>query len=194
YRALEEALLSGQLDAIDPDALRALVGPEAAQSLQLLRNVVAMLSNAGYLAQREGRTTLTPRGVRKLGQLALRDIYQGLLRDRSGGHQSDHRGTTQRRPEEARPYTFGEPFELDVVATLRHALARGGLPLRIAPDDFHVHATDRTTTSSTVLLLDMSWSMSWEGRFAAAKRVALALESLIRAKFPRDYFAIVGFY
>jgi uncharacterized protein with von Willebrand factor type A (vWA) domain len=45
-----------------------------------------------------------------------------------------------------------------------------------------------------VLLLDMSWSMSWEGRFAAAKRVALALESLIRTRFPRDYFGIVGFY
>ena len=81
------------------------------------------------------------------------------------------------------------------MATLRHALARGsGSPLRIEPSDFQVHATDRTTTTSTVLLLDMSWSMSWEGRFAAAKRVALALESLIRAKFPRDYFGIVGFY
>jgi uncharacterized protein with von Willebrand factor type A (vWA) domain len=195
WKALEDALLSGQLDSIDPDALRALLGAEAAQGLQLLRNVFAMLSNAGYLAQREGRTTLTPKGVRKLGQLALRDIYQGLLRDRSGGHQSDHRGVTQRRPDEVRPYAFGDPFELDVVATLRHALARGSLrPLQIAPEDFQVHATDRTTTSSTVLLLDMSWSMSWEGRFAAAKRVALALESLIRAKFPRDYFAIVGFY
>jgi uncharacterized protein with von Willebrand factor type A (vWA) domain len=195
WKELEDALLSGQLDAIDPDALRALLGNEAAQSLQLLRNVVAMLANAGYLAQREGRTTLTPKGVRKLGQLALRDIYQGLLRDRSGGHQTDHRGVTQRRPEEARPYAFGDPFELDVVATLRHALARGSVrPLQIAPEDFQVYATDRTTTSSTVLLLDMSWSMSWEGRFAAAKRVALALESLIRAKFPRDYFAIVGFY
>ncbi len=195
FRALEEALLSGQLESIDPDALRGLLGTDAARSLELLRNVVAMLSNAGYLTQREGRTTLTPRGVRKLGQLALRDIYQGLLRDRSGGHQSDHRGVTQQRPDESHPYRFGDPFELDVVATLRHALARGSLrPLRIEPDDFQVHATDRTTTSSTVLLLDMSWSMSWEGRFAAAKRVALALESLIRAKFPRDYFAIVGFY
>jgi uncharacterized protein with von Willebrand factor type A (vWA) domain len=195
WRALEDALLSGQLEAIDPDALRALLGAEAAQSFRLLRNVVAMLANAGYLMQREGRTTLTPKGVRKLGQLALRDIYQGLLRDRSGGHQSDHRGATQPRPDEARPYAFGDPFELDVVATLRHALARGSVrPLAIAPEDFQVHATDRTTTSSTVLLLDMSWSMSWEGRFAAAKRVALALESLIRAKFPRDYFAIVGFY
>ena len=36
--------------------------------------------------------------------------------------------------------------------------------------------------------------MSWEGRFAAAKKVALAMESLIRSRYPRDYFAIVGFY
>src|SRR6185369_1877163 len=192
FRQMEEALLSGQLDGIDPETLRQLLGTEAARSLELLKNVVAMLSGAGYLTQREGRTTLTPKGVRKLGQLALRDIYQGLLRDRSGGHQTDHRGVTQLKPEETRPFSFGDPFELDVVATLRRALARGSIqPLQIVPDDFQVHATDRTTTSSTVLLLDMSWSMSWEGRFAAAKRVALALESLIRAKFPRDYFAIV---
>jgi uncharacterized protein with von Willebrand factor type A (vWA) domain len=44
------------------------------------------------------------------------------------------------------------------------------------------------------LLLDMSWSMSWEGRFAAAKKVALALESLVRSKYPRDYLGIVGFF
>jgi len=194
WKALEDALLSGNLDMIDPDELRALLGTEAAQSLQLLRNVVAMLSQAGYLGQREGRTRLTPKGVRKLGQLALRDIYQGLLKDRSGGHESDHRGATQIRPEESRAYRFGDPFQLELVATLKHALVRGGTPLRLAPDDFQVFAAERTTTSSTVLLLDMSWSMSWEGRFAAAKRVALALESLIRSKFPRDYFAIVGFF
>ena len=39
---------------------------------------------------------LSPKGVRKIGQLALRDIYQGLLRDRPGGHQTDHRGAGRR--------------------------------------------------------------------------------------------------
>jgi uncharacterized protein with von Willebrand factor type A (vWA) domain len=195
WRALEEALAAGLLDGIDPEALRAILGTEAAQSFELLRNVVAMLTNAGFVAQREGRTRLTPKGVRKIGQLALRDIYQDLLRDRSGGHQTDHRGATHLRPDETRPYAFGDPFELEVVATLKRALARGGgTPLQLLPADFEVYGTDRTTTSSTVLLLDMSWSMSWEGRFTAAKRVALALESLIRAKFPRDYFGIVGFF
>jgi len=40
----------------------------------------------------------------------------------------------------------------------------------------------------------MSWSMSWEGRFAAAKKVAMAMDTLIRTKYPRDFFAVVGFF
>jgi uncharacterized protein with von Willebrand factor type A (vWA) domain len=52
---------------------------------------------------------------------------------------------------------------------------------------------DFATQSTTILLLDMSWSMSWAGRFAAAKRVALALDHLIRTRFPRDHFFVVGF-
>jgi uncharacterized protein with von Willebrand factor type A (vWA) domain len=35
--------------------------------------------------------------------------------------------------------------------------------------------------------------MSWAGRFPAAKRVALAMDQLIRTRFPRDHFAVVGF-
>ena len=35
--------------------------------------------------------------------------------------------------------------------------------------------------------------MSWAGRFPAAKRVALALDHLIRTRFPRDQFFVVGF-
>jgi len=154
-----------------------------------------VLVNAGYLAQREGRMRLSPRGVRKIGQLALRDIYQGLLRNRPGGHQTDHRGAIDLRPEESKRYEHGDPLALDLVATLKRALTRRpGTPLDLHPGDFVVYGSAQTTTSSTVLLLDMSWSMSWEGRFAAAKKVALAMESLIRARYPRDYFAIVGFF
>jgi uncharacterized protein with von Willebrand factor type A (vWA) domain len=40
----------------------------------------------------------------------------------------------------------------------------------------------------------MSGSMARSGRFAAAKKVALALDALIRTQFPRDSLAIVGFY
>ena len=82
-----------------------------------------------------------------------------------------------------------------MVRTLKNALLRGGgVPLRLGPEDFEVYETEHTTRAATVLLLDMSWSMSWEGRFAAAKKVALAMESLVRSLHPRDYFGIVGFF
>ena len=65
--------------------------------------------------------------------------------------------------------------------------------MKLDVGDFEIRECDFTTQATTVLLLDMSWSMSWAGRFAAAKRVALALDHLIRTKFPRDKFFVVGF-
>ncbi|MFN8641582.1 MAG: VWA domain-containing protein [Candidatus Binatia bacterium] len=194
-KQLEDDLLAGRLESIDLDALRDALGDGAAQDLQQLRQFLLVLQDAGYVGTRGGRVQLSPKGMRKIGQLALRDIYQGLLRDRAGGHQADHRGLSDLRPEETRAYQFGDPLHVDVVRTLRHALARDPRPpLRVQAGDFEVYETTHLTTASTVLLLDMSWSMSWEGRFAAAKKVALAMESLIRSRFPRDYFAVVGFY
>ncbi|GAG44968.1 unnamed protein product, partial [marine sediment metagenome] len=67
------------------------------------------------------------------------------------------------------------------------------LPIPLALEDFEVRECDFSTQTTTVLLLDMSWSMSWAGRFPAAKRVALALDHLIRTRFPRDDFFVVGF-
>jgi uncharacterized protein with von Willebrand factor type A (vWA) domain len=194
-KRLEEALLSGNLENVDLEELQQLLGSEAMRNFQVLKQVMLLLMNAGYLTQREGRAHLSPRGVRKIGQLALRDIYQGLLRDRPGGHDTDHRGITELRPDETKRYLHGDPLNLDLVGTLKKSLARRpGTPLELRPEDFEVYAANHTTTTSTVLLLDMSWSMSWEGRFAAAKKVAMAMETLIRAKYPRDFFAIVGFF
>jgi uncharacterized protein with von Willebrand factor type A (vWA) domain len=194
-RALESQLAAGDLGAIDLDLLGALLGEEGAETIRLLQQAVQLLWEGGFVQTRGGRMQLSPKGVRRIGQLALREIYQRLLRDRPGAHGTDHRGAVELRLHETRPYHHGEPFALDLVGTLKKALARGpGLPLDVRPEDFEVYAADHSTSTSTVLLLDMSWSMSWEGRFAAAKRVALALESLIRTRFPRDYFGIVGFY
>jgi uncharacterized protein with von Willebrand factor type A (vWA) domain len=193
--ALEDDLVAGRIEALRIDDLRAFLGDRAAQELEHLRSLLVVLTHAGYVGTRGGRVQLSPKGMRKIGQLALRDIYQGLLRDRAGNHAADHRGAVDVRPEETKPYAYGDPLHVDVVRTLKHALTRAAAtPLRLAPGDFEVYETTHTTTTSTVLLLDMSWSMSWEGRFAAAKKVALALESLIRSRYPRDYFAVVGFY
>ncbi len=194
-KQLEEALVAGNMQDIQTGDVADLLGDGTAQDVRNLLQVVTLLDSSGYLAQREGQVKLSPKGARKIGQLALRDIYQALLRDRTGGHASDHRGLSEARPEVTRRYRYGDPLNVDVARTLKNAMARGSVdPIAVHPDDFEVMETVHLTTSSTVLLLDMSWSMSWEGRFAAGKRVALAMESLIRTRFPRDYFAVVGFY
>ena len=90
--------------------------------------------------------------------------------------------------ETSRPYVQGDPFHINMIQTLKNGLLRGGgVPVRISPSDFAVYESEYNTRAATVLLLDMSWSMSWEGRFAAAKKVALAMESLVRSLHPRDY-------
>jgi len=194
-KQLEEQLLAGDFERVDLERLRELLGQEAMQDFRNLQRMMMVLQQAGYLTTKEGRSRLSPKGVRKIGQLALRDIYQGLLRDRPGGHQADHRGLTEVRPDATKAYAYGDPLNLDLVGTLKKTLGRTpGVPLELHPDDFEIFDTNFATSTSTVLLLDMSWSMSWEGRFAAAKKVAMAMESLIRARFPRDYFSIVGFY
>ncbi len=194
-KQVEDDLLVGNLEGLNREDLRRFLGEDAVRGLQHLRQLMMLLVNAGYMGSREGRVSLSPKGMRRIGQLALRDIYQGLLRDRTGGHEVNYCGVSEVRPEATRPYTYGDEFNVDVVRTLRNSLGRGPrMPLRLRAEDFEVYETRHMTTSSTVLLLDMSWSMSWEGRFAAAKKVALAMESLIRARYPRDYFAVVGFY
>src|SRR5262245_41416134 len=140
-KRLEEQLLSGNLESVDLESLGALLGPDAARNFRLLKEVMILLVNAGYVTLREGRAQLSPKGVRKIGQLALRDIYQGLLRDRPGGHATDHRGAIELRPEETKRYQHGDPLALDLVRTLKKSLARRpGTPLELHPDDFEAHA------------------------------------------------------
>jgi len=194
-KQLEDELLAGELDQIDLGEIDGLLGGEVAREFQQLHQLVGLLRESGYVGTSEGRMNLSPRGVRRIGQLALREIYQGLLWDRAGSHPTERRGSSEVRPETTKQYEYGDALNLDLGRTLKKALLRKcSTPLELRPEDFEVFETHHMSTSSTVLLLDMSWSMSWEGRFAAAKKVAMAMESMIRSRYPRDYFAIVGFY
>jgi uncharacterized protein with von Willebrand factor type A (vWA) domain len=78
---------------------------------------------------------------------------------------------------------------------LANALARGERAPRIAlaPSDFEIHDVEDTTRASTVLLVDMSRSMLLRGCFLAAKKVAMALDMLIRTRYPHDELHVVGF-
>jgi uncharacterized protein with von Willebrand factor type A (vWA) domain len=56
-----------------------------------------------------------------------------------------------------------------------------------------LHELEDHSRAATVLLVDMSRSMLLRGCFLAAKKVAMALDMLIRTRYPRDELHVVGF-
>ena len=194
-RKLESQLSSMQLKDVDKELLEKLLGGDPKQDFEGVMRMQSLLEEGGFVLEQGERFELTPKGVRRVGQLALRDIYKQLRRDGMGRHATRNRGSHEMILETSRPYVQGDPLHINMIQTLKNALLHGGgVPVRIQPADFAVFESEFNTRAATVLLLDMSWSMSWEGRFAAAKKVALAMESLVRALHPRDYFGLVGFF
>jgi uncharacterized protein with von Willebrand factor type A (vWA) domain len=208
------------LAALDDDKIRDLLGEEEGEQLDQLRQIAHMLEEAGYIRQTRRGYELTPQGVRKIGEKALTDIFADLKRDRMGQHDLRREGGAGDRTDVTKAYEFGDPFLLDIPKTIMNAVQRnevgqsgvdksasGDVPLtdlptdrltdsrgvRLSPRDFEVYRTEYTTRSATVLMVDMSRSMLYNGCFNAAKRVALALDSLIRGKYPRDHLSIIGF-
>jgi uncharacterized protein with von Willebrand factor type A (vWA) domain len=192
---LQEARRLDNLEAIDSAKVKELLGDEEYQSVEQLKELMKVLEDAGYIEKRGNRWELTARGIRKIGQKALQDIFNKLKRDGFGRHVAPYRGIGGERTDESKPYQFGDPFLLDLEKTLMNAIHRRGTgtPVALLKEDFEVYRTEFTTQSSTVLMIDMSLSMVYNGCQQAAKKVAVALESLIRSQFPRDNLYIVGF-
>ena len=170
-RKLESQLSSMQLRDVDKELLEKLLGGDPKQDFEGVMRMQSLLEEGGYVLEQGERFDLTPKGVRRVGHLALRDIYRQLRRDGMGRHTTRNRGSQEMILETSRPYVQGDPFHINMIQTLKNGLLRGGgVPVRISPSDFAVYESEYNTRAATVLLLDMSWSMSWEGRFAAAKK------------------------
>ena len=191
----DEARRMDNLEAIDSEKVKELLGNDEYESIEQLKELMKVLEEAGYIQKRGNRWELTARGIRKIGQKALQDIFNKLKRDGFGRHVSPFRGVGGERTDESKAYQFGDPFLLDLEKTLMNAVHRRGIgtPVQLQKDDFEVYRTEFTTQSSTVLMIDMSLSMVYNDCQPAAKKVAVALESLIRSQFPRDNLYIVGF-
>ncbi len=173
--------------------------------LESLRNweeehpdVLDQLLKQGYIEKdAEGRYVVTPKGMRRVENKALEELFDVRRKDVLGKHETQQRGAGQTVHEESKPYQYGDPVSnLNLHETLKNAIARqqGGPPIRISQEDLVVHDTEYQTACATVVLIDMSGSMSRYGKYGAAKKVALALQSLVRGKYQGDFIQVIGFY
>jgi uncharacterized protein with von Willebrand factor type A (vWA) domain len=199
-RGLDRFLRWGQRGMGDPSELdleeiRRLLGEDAYEHLKYLKGVEQMLEEEGYIIRTSHGLRLTPRGMRKIGDKALREIFQMLNKSRWGNHTTVLRGSQGDRMEETKKYEFGDPLNVNIGETLLNALEKGkpSVPLSIDPRDFSVHRVEFSTASETALLIDVSYSMLMNDALHAGKKVALALHRLIETKYPQDTLHLVAF-
>jgi uncharacterized protein with von Willebrand factor type A (vWA) domain len=178
---------------IDLDHVRELLGDAAAEAVERLATSLTALAESGYVRGPGQRLELSARALQHIGdellaqalaRLSVRGAGDRVL-PRSGHH--DLTGTT-------RGYRFGDPLTLDLSRTVLQAVQRGGgVPVRMRIDDFAIFEREDSARAATVLALDLSRSMGERGYLLAAKRLALALATLIRTRFPRDRLLLTGF-
>jgi len=197
--ALEEALRQGttpdRLDVVDLDEVRDLLGEDAVAALARLARATEALEAAGLVSRSGTRTELSPRAIRRLGDILLRELFPPSALGALGHHDAPRRGRGLEPNGEVREWRFGDPFRLALPGTLRNAVNRNGpgVPVRLAPEDFVIDEVDDQLRQGTVLALDLSLSMPLNDTFLPAKKVAIALAALVRSRFPTDDFWLVTF-
>lgn len=195
---LREAMKNARVARIDMEALARYASEQDLGRLEQLREQIqqlmdAMLREQGIERDGEGYR-LSPRAMRTFQGRLLERIFSGLEASRSGRHAGPVLGEGSVETPRTRPWTFGDSAaHLDLPGTIVNAMIRrGGRPasedggLHFRGEDMLVHETRNTPRCATSVVMDMSGSMRWSGLYVSCKRMALALEGLIRREYPGD--------
>ena len=162
-----------------------------------LKDLIDKMKEMGLVEEVNGIPNLTSRGMKKIRQDALLQIFSSLKKAPYGSHELPNTGQGVDRLSETKPWAFGDqPTNIDLTATLSNAFRRSGIDnFGLKEEDLEVYETEHMTNCATVIMLDISHSMILYGedRITPAKQVSLALAELISTKFPKDYLSLVAF-
>jgi uncharacterized protein with von Willebrand factor type A (vWA) domain len=191
---LDQDYPGASLDDIDPELVERALGRQAVDDVEALRRIERELQRQGYLNRTGGQLELTARAVRRLGETALRRVFSVLDSGGRGTHDVRDAGAAGEPTGSSRGWEYGDEQPLEVVRTVRNAVLRAGPgPVKLAVEDFEVIETERRTSATVALLVDLSYSMALRGTWGAAKATALALHSLVTTAYPQDKIEIIGF-
>jgi uncharacterized protein with von Willebrand factor type A (vWA) domain len=200
-KQLEEAAKTAQIGVIDMEELAEYAEPGDVEKLnELARQIeeyVRQLAERQGLERTAGGYELTPRAYRLFQGRLLERIFSNLQASRTGRHDRSVVGEGVIELQQTRPYEFGDSLpDMDIPGSLVNAMLRDGpgLPVRMKPEDIEVHRTRNTPKCATVVLLDMSGSMRYNGLYIDVKRMGLALQGLIHRQYPGDHLQFIEVY
>ena len=204
-KQLEEARETAQIGLIDLEALEEFAEPGDISELSGFQQAVEdyireMAERQGLERDSSGAFQLTPDAYRLFQGKLLERIFSDLQASKTGRHQGPVVGDGAVETQQTKPYEFGDSMtEMDIPQSFVNAMIRtGGVPqgerVQLKPEDIEIHRTRNTPKSATVVIMDMSGSMRHDGQYINVKRMALALDGLIRREFPGDHLHFLEMY
>ncbi|MEL7500474.1 MAG: hypothetical protein AAFN77_22970 [Planctomycetota bacterium] len=200
-KQLEEARETAQIAVLDMDLLGEYMDEQAMQSLEemqrMIENYVREAAERQGLAHKDGKFQLTPQAYKVFQGKLLEKIFSQLQASKTGRHEGNIVGEGAVELQSTKPYEFGDSLtHMDIPQTLINAMLRGGrqLPIQLKTEDIEIHRTRNNPKSATVVIMDMSGSMRYDGQYINVKRMALALDGLIRTEYPGDYLNFIEMY
>jgi uncharacterized protein with von Willebrand factor type A (vWA) domain len=192
---IRDAMRHNDPSRIDADRMGRVLGEEAREYAKELQKMMKGLEESGFIKRGEHGLELTSRAMRKIGEKALSDIFKMMHGGQVGDHNRDKKGFGIELTDETKRWEFGDPLTLNTQKTVANAVIRNGkgTPVKLLPEDFEIDQTITQSMASTVIALDMSASMMWAGYFQAGQRVGLALDTLIKSKYPKDNVTTLAF-
>jgi uncharacterized protein with von Willebrand factor type A (vWA) domain len=193
--SIHDAMRHNDPSRMDADQMGRVLGEEAREYAKELQKMMRELEESGFIKRGEHGLELTARAMRKIGEKALFDIFKLMHGGQIGDHNRDKKGFGVDLTDETKRWEFGDPLNLNTQKTVANAVIRSGkgTPVNLLPEDFEIDQTITQSMASTVIALDMSASMMWAGYFQAGQRVGLALDTLIKSKYPKDNVATLAF-
>jgi Ca-activated chloride channel homolog len=141
--------------------------------------------------------SITPKSEQLIRQRSLEQIFGKLKKTPTGNHKTNALGKGDEQTADRRSYQFGDRTDrIDFTQSIRNAQKRNGQDeFNLREDDLEVIESEHMSSTSTVLMIDISHSMILYGedRITPAKKVAMALAELIKRKYPKDTLDVVVF-
>jgi uncharacterized protein with von Willebrand factor type A (vWA) domain len=202
-KQLEEAAKTAQIGVIDMEKLGEFASTEDMSNLEELRQQVENMVRE--LAERQGLDRdassgafrLTPQAYKIFQGRLLERIFSKLQPGRTGRHTGRIIGEGSVELPQTKQYEFGDSLaNMDTTQTVINALLRDPTanPVRLKTADIEVHRTRNSPKCATVVIMDMSGSMRYDGQYINVKRMALALQGLISSEYPGDFLRFIEMY
>ena len=199
---LEEAKKNAKLAIINMDALRDFVDDADIDQLRDMKDKITEMikeqaEQAGLERTADGYQ-LGGKAMRTIQGALLEEIFSSLDASRSGTHSGPIIGEGVVEMERTRPYEFGDSTaHVNIPRTLTNAAIRStstGKSFQVGSDDIETHVTRNNPKAATSVIMDMSGSMRYDGQYIACKKMALALDGLIRREYPGDHLSLIEMY